>query len=881
MHALSSHAAVLEAGGELVTATPRQARALQAAFGRAAAKEGRAVWSTPRITPYRAWLGERVRVLDDRPQLLEPYAAERLWQQIVRDSEAGAGLMNVRAAAAEAARAWALAHEWQLPLQALAPTNPDEQAFYDWAREFRRRTAALGVLDGARLAALYAQHATPGGAAPIGFHGFAEQTPARAALCSALQRGGAVPQELTLTREPVAGTSLAPATAGAECEAIAGWLAAQLRREPAARLVVLLPELGTRAASLARLLDDRLAPELLTPGAADARAYAFGVEPALAEQAVVEAALGLIGLGAGEVELLALGRLLRSPYVPAGEGEAARRAQLDAALRAAGVSRLALHELPRQLRAMSPAQSEFALLLEAVRGALAGDRLRPPAVWADAFQRALRVARWPLGRALGPREYEAARALSEAVASLSALAPLLPTLSFAEARAELQALVAATPFGGDNSDPQVLVLEGLEDPALPCSGLWVAGLNADRFPGSAQPTPLLPLPLQRACAVPGSSPALMLAAARRALGGWRRAAPQLVLSAPRQDDDGPLVRSALVPQAVEPPPSPPVPGRAAELRAAARLESWNDAAGLPALAGTHLQGGVKVLELQSRCPFRAGAELRLGAEPLATPQAGLSARLRGILAHEALKEFWSALDSHAALCALDEAGREQMAHAAVERARHQCRPPLPGTRLVALECEWLVAAIVALAALETRREPFVVQALEQKAELEVGGYTLNLRLDRVDRLADGSMVLLDYKTGSGRPRRWIGPRPDAMQLAAYALARAEPTCAVALALLPPAHTAFIGLAARAAVLPAVGALADARPTELRALAWPDLLTIWRRLAAGLAQQHAQGTAAVDPAPGACDHCRLPGLCRIGTVGTDEEDLRAGEEAGDD
>jgi probable DNA repair protein len=859
---LAPHAGILAAAGEIVTATPRQARWLQAALGRAALGGGRSVWASPRVSPYPAWLAARVRALDDRPELLDAVVERRLWLQVVADSEAGARLLNLRAAAGAAARAWAFAQDWRLPLGAGAPLGPDEAAFAEWAREFERRTAALGVLDAARLPALYARRLAPGQATPVGFHGFAERTPARVALAAALLGAGRETRELALEAPPAVPRALAAASAEAEADLIVEWAVERLGADPLSRLIVLMPELGPRAAALARCLDDALAPQLLAPGAADGRPYAFGTAAPLGEQAVVQAALDVLALGAGTMDLYDFGRLLRGPYLP-GDGVAElRRARLDEQLRALGARLLVPAELVHRLRDPATLDPEFAARIEAVRGELDPARARGPAEWAETFQRALRVAGWPKGRALGEREYEAARALSEAVASLAGLARLLPVLSFAAARAELAVIVAATALGAERGEASLLVLDGLDDPALPCDGLWVAGLTAERFPGTARTTPLLSLGAQRARGIPAASPDGMLAAGRATLAGWLRCAPEVVLSAPLRAGEARLVRSALVPAAGAPITPGVAGGRARQLRAAGVAAPYVETRGLQPLAGPALAGGVKVLELQAACPFRAAAVLRLGASAPETPRAGLSALVRGELAHEALAAFWRDVGDQATLAGLDAPARRTRVTAAVERALRQMRARPVAARLLRLERDWLVEAIDRLAALELAREPFEVLERETSGELRVGGHALRIRIDRVDRLADGSVVLIDYKTGRTTPRRWIGPRPDAMQLAAYALSRPETTSAVANALLAPAHTGYAGLAARAGVLPRVRALAEASAPALRALDWVGLVARWRELATGLANDYATGVATVDPAPNACDYCGLELLCRI-------------------
>ena len=863
MHGTERHRALLDAGGELVTATSRQARALSVAFGRAAAARGPAVWTTPRITPYGPWLEREVRAFDDRPLVLGDYAALRLWQLIVEESPAGATLVSAEATAAEAARAWALAHEWRIRIAELVPATAEEAAFRDWALEFERRTAAEGALDRARLPAWLAARVSPREArTPLGFHGFAAPSPSRAQLAEALGRAGWAVEELALAAGPAATARLDAASPDAEFEAIASWLAARLGADPAARLLVIVPDLGARAAEFRRLLDDRLAPELLAPGAPDARPYAFSVAPRLADHAVADTALGLLGLGAADVDVLALGRLLRSPYLPGDAGAAARRARLDVELRRLAVVSLPGAGLAARLRAGRTAEPEFAALVEATREPLGARGRRSAADWAEAMQRALRAAGWPRGRALGAQEYQAAVAVSDALAALGGLAAVLPPLDYAAARAELRALLQASAVQPDPGEAPVLVLERLEDPALPADGIWVAGLTADRFPTTAHPTPFLPLGLQRARGIPGATAATALEEARRALAGWQRSTPELVLSAALADGETTRRASALLPPAPAVGELPRTAPRAAEIRAARRVEPWHDMGLPPWPAGERVGGGVRVLELMAQCPFRAAAELRLEAVKLESPSIGLSKRLRGQLAHAALAHLWGELRSQAGLAALDTAGRAAAVHAAVERAFRDERARLPASRLVELERRWLARVILRLLDAELDREPFEVIERERSHRLAPAGLALEVRIDRVDRLEDGATVLIDYKTGRAGQRRWTGARPDPVQLPVYATLREPAPVAVAIARLPLASKPFAGVAARAGVLPNVRALEAAQSEELRGLSWEALVDGWRAAVAGLAAGFAAGDAAVDPEEGACERCPLATLCRV-------------------
>ena len=124
--------------------------------------------------------------------------------------------------------------------------------------------------------------------------------------------------------------------------------------------------------------------------------------------------------------------------------------------------------------------------------------------------------------------------------------------------------------------------------------------------------------------------------------------------------------------------------------------------------------------------------------------------------------------------AVGEAAREvaRLLHPHFVREEEFALPPL--ALLEKLAREWLE--------LERRRAPFQVSAIEEQRDLEVAGLQFQSRIDRMDKLADGGHVLIDYKSGRMlSPRQWEGPRPDDPQLPLYAVAAPEQLAAVVFA----------------------------------------------------------------------------------------------------
>jgi RecB family exonuclease len=256
-----------------------------------------------------------------------------------------------------------------------------------------------------------------------------------------------------------------------------------------------------------------------------------------------------------------------------------------------------------------------------------------------------------------------------------------------------------------------------------------------------------------------------------------------------------------------------------------------------------------VLADQAACPFRAFARWRLGAEALEEPTPGLDARDRGKLLHILMKELWQQLRGSEALAADLSAAISRAADMAIRELGLEGRfAELERERLARLAREWLEV--------EALRPAFSIHALEEQRTLTAAGLEFQSRIDRMDRLADGGHVLIDYKTGNvGNPRQWHGPRPDDPQLPLYAVAAPEALAAVVFAKLKPGEMRFMGYSRAPHLIPKV---------SVNPAPWPKLIEEWRRDTEALGRAFAAGDARVDPKEDlkTCRLCELQTLCRV-------------------
>ncbi|HEY6451603.1 MAG TPA: PD-(D/E)XK nuclease family protein [Steroidobacteraceae bacterium] len=859
----------LNRGGTLLVPTAQRAAAVRLAHTGAQLAAGRRVWDSPDVLPFGAWLQ---RGLDEArmrgvpvPRRLARAEEWLLWRESVRAACANLPVLWPDALIDSVRRAVLQLEDHGLQLE--DPFAPESIVLLRARIHFQRRCRELRVLWGSSWSACAPYVAAANDTRLVGFG------PLASARRAWLERIGV---RLEGAGPEAAGAHADTAvldfdTPEQEAAAAAEWCASRLRADSRARLLIVVLRLSEHRHRWLRALTQRLdGAELLGPDASHAPSGVAieGGQP-LQSYALVATALNLLTLGAGEADFTTLSALLRSPFLTPSARDA--RLRIDLWLREHDIEVAQLPLLHSLLAPLTGALGDSdasvlrALLEASDAGAGAADTgaegLRAhPAQWAQRFAAVLERSGWP-GPGLRSDEQQVRARFEELLGEFAAVG-VAPRMDQGHALQLLRQLSARTRFEPASDDVPVTLTASLDDPVVRYDGIWVAGLTADAWPAPASPDPLIPWAVQQAAAMPLSSPAAALERAEQAMRDWQRATGALALSWSRSDADLPRDPSALLPATAGPvEPSPP---RGFELESwiaaqAPVLESWHDRSGRPWPAAQVLPGGTRLLELQSRCPFRSFAQWRLRAQPLTEPAPGIDPRVRGQILHGALERFWRATGDSRTLHAQGAAATTALVRECVEQALAEAgaRAPLCAEPvLLRREGERAERLLLRLMEWERTREPFAAAALEWAQHQDIAGATLRLRLDRLDRLEDGRLIVIDYK--SGAPVRFdpFAERPQLPQLPAYALAAGAQTAAVASLYLQREGPGVRGVADRAGRLPRLPALPAGEVT------WPLLLQRWHGQLQGLVREFLSGHAAVDPQPGACASCHLQAVCRI-------------------
>jgi probable DNA repair protein len=860
--------AMMDAGALVLTPDVRTGHALGAMHDAVQAGARRRAWAAPRILSLGAWIDQlwrrAARTRPQAPVLLGAHQLEALWESVLdADGQAGARWPLPAAAAARALEAVSLLDSWQVPAAAWRDGAPETtRALARWRDEVDARCRDAGWIDRDGALARLAEGSYGPPPAPPGLVvlvGFDPPTPAARALLDQVVRAGG--RVIAWRRAPVdAGRArrLVCDSLDEEIERAGAWLRRRIDNGQSETATLAVPGLSL----LAQRIDDRLQA---LPGSA--RHVVLSPRP-LDAVPVAGDALAALVMAESRIGLEELGRYLLSPYFGDGPGGAWERARLDAWLRDRGERNLASGRLTGLAAARGLEHLEHRL--HGARAALPrGPRRRLPGQWCEVFTRLLARLGWPGDRALDGAEQRAVDALRQSLSALATLGPVIGPVGVGEARMRLRRIAAGQSVA-PAPEPARLLVTGVEEAAVLGSGaIWVQGLHDAAWPGPPRVNPFLPAGLQRRVGMPRCDWEAALGWADGVTAQLLSGAARVRVSHVRFEDDQPRRPSPLIAHL----PLEPEPERAFAPASPVPLAAVRDDAGPALVSGSSVRGGARHFEDFAACPFRAFAVHRLGARGVRSADAPLDARVRGTLVHEALERLWSELQERAALAALAPVAREAAVDRAVEAALASQAARRPDTlrgRLRELERERLKVLLGAWIEVDLARPDFRVLSPEGGLEASVGGVRLDLRPDRVDRLADGRLLVLDYKTGQARPAQWLGERPEAAQIPAYVVLteRARPGADVAAAaygLVRAGDTRLDGLGEDDSAGPGIRPASAAVQGALAQVgSWAALKADWVRVVESLARGIAAGDARVDPArpPATCRYCELGPVCRI-------------------
>ncbi|ABK43490.1 DNA helicase/exodeoxyribonuclease V, subunit B [Magnetococcus marinus MC-1] len=885
--------AQMDAGAVVVTVNRRLARWLRHRHGEAKMAQGLIAWATPDLLAWGSWLERCWRQAvataavqgkaRELPRLMNGEQERLIWSAVVRQSEVGQSLLSPHGAAEGARQAWVLLAQWGVTQELLRQQpEPETQVLLQWIEAYQQRLQREGLLDAQQLSSqLLSRAACWQPPRQLIVAGFDDVSPQMQHFLQVLagEHGVMVNQWLPEPLQPHSMQRWGFADQEQELLAMARWVRQQL--EAGVRNIgVVAPNLPEIKSGLARTLAAVLTPGFDRPHSPpQPLPVNISSGSALAHTPVVADALLLLHFLQEPLLPAAWAALLRSPYFSGGEKGRDSRGALEAKLRALGCFSLNVTQMCRLLETHKRSENSWYERINRL-AQLELDKALPLGRWAARVSRWLELMGWPgTDRALDSREYQAVSAWRDLLTQWAALEHTAPALPWESALGLLQGMALRRDFQPDGGEAPVRVMGVLESAGERFDALWLLDMRDEQWPPAPMPNPFLPLALQRQWGMPRASAERELTFARQITQRLRQAAKTVVVSWCRSDGDRDFLISPLwsdLPLAPVTASPPDYPLDAQLIAAAGRWQAYDGAASIPLTCPPQsvLPGGAALVKNQASCPFKAFALHRLQAKGLEVTVPGADDRRRGTLAHVMLEKFWKTVQSEANLRQARIAQRQQWVAQAVAAALQKWTVQgdfagLEQQRLQQLMARWIDVELA-------RAPGFVVEVAEDPQKLAIAGATLELRLDRLDRLADGRHLLIDYKSGQPTTKDWQGPRMSDPQLPLYTLLShaqgALHVAGLAFASLKAnkGDKPWIGMGEEAELLPGLKAWKPVGE-ESQAQSWPAQLSEWRQWLTELVEAFMAGSAAVDPHEGdkGCGYCDLSPLCR-------KEQLRQGE-----
>ena len=883
----------------LITATTRLSRELQREYDREQVAADLSTWPTAHILPFQAWLAELwdTAVYSGEAggtlRLLRPSEERAIWEDIIWAYGENL-LLEVPATAEAALKSWELLCEWNLPLDAPEwNDSTDSEVFYRWAQEFRRRSRENGWLSNAELPVFIADRIREG-ALPvpekIEIVGFLELTPVQKQLFDALTSRGTEVKERVVSLAPGDAVRIGLVDTDREIRAAAEWARQILETDaeassPEFRIGIVVANLEQCRGCVERIFSEAFHPTShLRPDRDTHRLFNISLGLPLGEYPIIAAAFLVLEIQPQSIPMETLGRFLRSPFLRGTTSEWTSRALLDVALRSLREPEVLLEDvLALAGRADAPYHCPE-LQSQLIAWSESWQEIQPhqmPSDWAASLSGLLEAMGWPGDGPLDSVQFQTIKKWHDLLSDFAGLDSVLGSIGLEAAVGRLYRLASTGQFQPESDSAPVQILGVFETSGLVFDRLWIMGMHDGEWPPPSSPDVFLPFRLQRQFDLPRASPDRELEFAHTLTARLLASAPTVVVSYPQREDDSDLRVSPLFQTLLE------VEAEELELlgsdryvhalRESRRIEVVEDHNG-PALADSSAGGGTSLFKLQAMCPFKAFAELRLGATELDEPETGLSALDRGLLMHRVLQRIWDVLGSHAGLLSTGDERLADIVRMTVGAELHELgkrRRALRRERFREIEQERLECVIAEWLQLERERRPFTVIQQEARRRVTVGGIDLSIRADRMDRLENGDSVVLDYKTGECSASDWFGARPNDPQLPIYAVTAEAPVAGVFYGRLKTGKVAFRGVTDSEGLVPGVKPSRDAVSIGEKIDDWHDVLD-------QLGEDFREGRAAVDPKDRRkiCRYCALPTLCRINEAQRSETE-RSSDAAGRD
>lgn len=490
--------------------------------------------------------------------------------------------------------------------------------------------------------------------------------------------------------------------------------------------------------------------------------------------------------------------------------------------------------------------------------------------WADHiefFQGIWAAMAWPTHPGgLDSQDYQCAMRCHALLESALSMATVLPqAMSYRKALSIFEQMAKETMFSPQTrGQTSIEILSHLEITGLTFDAIYCLGMDQTEWPQPTRLNPFLPVGLQKTLEMPHSTADIQLDFAHKLLARMHQQTKALHLSYAQSKQGVECLMSPIIKR-------PDQEGQTL-LSDPHKKQVWKvkmqtlEDDCLP-MANRSYPGAnslVAIIKAQANCPFQALIKQRLQVKSFPQPES-MQFIQRGQMIHDALEHLWGKLKDHQTLQSQSDAALKQLIEKALDTSAagfQSTSADVLSSHFFKLEQQHLSRLLWDWMQLEKQRPMgFDVVALEKGLSFDFMGRVFQLRVDRVDRLANGDHVLIDYKTGAQvSTASWFQTPGLLPQIPIYALAL---ECqGVTFAQLHSSSLGFKGISQKTSPGDGIDVIGEGKRLSIQD--WSGLLAFWSLELEAMYQAYDEGRAEVAPTQGAlsCQQCDLQALCRI-------------------
>lgn len=875
-------------GAFVVTVNKRLSGKLVSQYEEGLINEGKSGWTTPPVYSIDRWfedLWNDYTVRGGLP-LLSPSRSKSLFHKIVKEDNTISGLgPSLRGIARSAYRAMKEVNEYSINIEGGVFVTKEVASYLRWSEEYKKRVLGLNLTDPImvrdKVIGLIKDGLidVPG---KVIFVGFDDMTPKVKKLIEVLGSAGSevlllnsnleIKDESLEFPKNIKGYSFK--TQSDEVTAVAREIRNKYREGK--KIGIIVPDMEQYKDLIMREFSSELNPLSILPGEENYDSFNISLGNSLSSEVIVKTALDILSVDSRKQNVEDLINILSNPYI-SDSNEYSEVMDLDLALRKENYLKITLNKLDEKIsKDKSVIKNKIQTwinFIESNKGSLK----YKPSKWSEKFSEFLEELGWANIKSgesevkLTDNESEAVRSWIKVLGELATLDDILGDIPIKTALSELTSMVGDTKYQVETPDCEIEVMGMLESSGIYFDHIWVMGAHRESLPFKPTANPFIPFYKQREAGITQSSYEGTVLMAKAILKRIFCSAEEFTVSYPEEFEGRPVSISPffrdLQTETIE---NSDGSRLFDALRDSIDIEDMAEEPELPVLKGElkSISKGTGVIKNHSDCPFRSFAINRLRAESLNCPEPGLNAMDKGTVIHDALKLFWNDVGDSKGLKSLYDKGTLSSAiNKSVEVALKKKLPWSRG-RYFKMEAERVSAILELWLKEELERGDFKVKSLESSESLDLGGFILNVKIDRVDELEDGTKAVIDYKTGVCNKNDWLTSRPREPQMPIYSMT--SEFDAVAFASLKIDKAKFVGSSKNDGALPGVkGFDSDSRWTEkIEGVGtWDELRKSWRETLINIGADFIKGNIDVNPnnvltSNSACKYCDVKPLCRI-------------------